>query len=189
MNYITDETEILVFEVNSLYERLGRLRDQRRRRGIRYPLEVALTMIIMAKLAGEDEAHGMATWLKEREGEICRLLCFGRRTTPAASTIGRILAQAVCAVELDEMVGRYLQHMRAGSATVGTCQKRYRLVVTLDGKTLRGTIPVGQSQGLHLLAAYLPGEEVVLMQVEVAGKEKDYGRLFEEIMALEEQLG
>jgi predicted transposase YbfD/YdcC len=46
-------------------------------------------------------------------------------------------------------------------------------LVTLDGKTLRGTIPRGQSQGVHLLAAYLPDEGVVLMQVAVGHKENE----------------
>jgi hypothetical protein len=40
----------------------------------------------------------------------------------------------------------------------------------LDGKTLRGTIPAGQSQGVHLLAAYVPEQGVVLMQMQVGEK-------------------
>jgi predicted transposase YbfD/YdcC len=43
----------------------------------------------------------------------------------------------------------------------------------LDGKTLRGTIPAGQSHGVHLLAAYLPEEGWVLMQMEVQGHENE----------------
>jgi hypothetical protein len=30
------------------------------------------------------------------------------------------------------------------------------IMLTLDGKTLRGTIPVGQNRGVHLLTAFLP---------------------------------
>ena len=49
-----------------------------------------------------------------------------------------------------------------------------RLVqVTIDGKTLRGSIAAGQTRGTHLLAAYLLGEGVVLAQVEVDGKENE----------------
>jgi predicted transposase YbfD/YdcC len=46
-------------------------------------------------------------------------------------------------------------------------------LVCIDGKTLRGTIPAGQSQGVHLLAAYMPEEGWVLMQVEVQGHENE----------------
>lgn len=47
------------------------------------------------------------------------------------------------------------------------------VLITIDGKVLRGTIPAGGTQGGHLLAAYLPEEGVVLAQVEVDSKEKE----------------
>ena len=42
--------------------------------------------------------------------------------------------------------------------------------VTIDGKVLRGSIAVGQTRGVHLLAAYVPDEGWVLAQVEVDGE-------------------
>jgi predicted transposase YbfD/YdcC len=48
--------------------------------------------------------------------------------------------------------------------------RRGSIQVCLEGKTLRGTIPAGQSQGVHLMAAYLPKQGVVLMQMEVGEK-------------------
>jgi len=45
--------------------------------------------------------------------------------------------------------------------------------INLDGKSLRGTIKAGQTQGLHLLAAYLPDEGIVLCQIEVGSKENE----------------
>jgi Transposase DDE domain len=42
----------------------------------------------------------------------------------------------------------------------------------LDGKSVRGTITAEDPFGLHLLAAYLPGEGVVLMQM-VVEKDKE----------------
>ena len=57
-------------------------------------------------------------------------------------------------------------------------------LVVIDGKTLRGSMPAGRSRGVHLMAAYLPGEGVVLAQVEVEGKEheiKAASRLLEAI--------
>ncbi len=38
---------------------------------------------------------------------------------------------------------------------------------------MRGTIPAGHSQGVHLLAAYWPEEGWVLFQVEVGNKENE----------------
>jgi len=44
------------------------------------------------------------------------------------------------------------------------------VLISLDGKTLRGSIPAGRTSGIHLLAAYLPHEGIVLAQVAVAAK-------------------
>jgi hypothetical protein len=43
----------------------------------------------------------------------------------------------------------------------------------VDGKTLRGTIPLGQTRGVHLVAAYLPEQGVVLAQLQVDTKENE----------------
>jgi hypothetical protein len=43
----------------------------------------------------------------------------------------------------------------------------------MDGKVMRGTIPVGQTQVVHLLILYLPEHGVVLMQVEVEAGENE----------------
>jgi hypothetical protein len=43
------------------------------------------------------------------------------------------------------------------------------MVPTIDGKVLRGTRDEEQN-GVYLLAAYLPAEGLVLLEVEVAGK-------------------
>jgi hypothetical protein len=56
---------------------------------------------------------------------------------------------------------------------VAEVPERGSLQVVLDGKTLRGTIPAGQTQGVHLLAAYRPQDGVVLLQVEVGATENE----------------
>jgi predicted transposase YbfD/YdcC len=44
------------------------------------------------------------------------------------------------------------------------------VLIAIDGKTVRGTISPSHAQGEHLLAAYLPEEGVVLMQVATGSK-------------------
>jgi predicted transposase YbfD/YdcC len=61
-------------------------------------------------------------------------------------------------------LNRFLHEAYGGLVTV---------LVSIDGKTMRGTIPTGQTQGVHLLAAYLPEEGVVLMQISVGTKENE----------------
>ncbi len=52
----------LVIDVTSLYGWLQRLPDHRDPRGVRYPLPDVLTLMVLAKLAGEDQPAGIAHW-------------------------------------------------------------------------------------------------------------------------------
>lgn len=47
------------------------------------------------------------------------------------------------------------------------------ILVVIDGKTRQDTIPKGKTQGVHLLAAYLPEDGIVLLQVAVESKENE----------------
>jgi predicted transposase YbfD/YdcC len=156
--------EAFFFDVGSLYEHLQSLTDRRNPKGVRYPLAVALVFIILAKLAGEQEPRGIAQWIALRKDLLREALHLARDTTPAAITYSRILGKAVEVAELQQAISRFL---RSGP-------KAERAVeINMDGKALRGTIPSGQTRGVHLLAAYLPDAGVVLMQMAVASKDNE----------------
>jgi hypothetical protein len=73
--------------------------------------------------------------------------------------------QAVISIEeLEKLLGDYLYETYGGQQSQ---------LVTMDGKTMRGTIPKGSTQGSHLMAAYLPEEGIVLKQVAVDSKENE----------------
>jgi predicted transposase YbfD/YdcC len=147
------------FPVESLRAVLQKLEDPRKAKGIRYGLVDLLTLLILAKLGGEDELKGMAEWVRLREATLLRLLNIGRSRLPHRTTYDRVLAQ-LDAPAFDQLTGRFFAESNAGESWS----------ITLDGKVLRGTIPGGQTQGTHLLAAYLPERGVVLMQMEVDTK-------------------
>lgn len=153
-----------VFHLNSLYAHFEDVTDQRQARGIRYPLPEALTLITLAKLGGEDGPTGMAQWLEHRAETLVEALALERETMPHRVTISRILGHAVPVEELEQVLQRYFD---------AQAQLSQAVVIAIDGKTLRGTIPAGQTQGLHLLAAYLPEEGLVLMEVEVETKHNE----------------
>lgn len=173
MNDSMNEDGRVLFDVGSLYDRLQTLEDQRARRGVRYPLPIIIVMVLLAKLAGEDTPHGIAEWLKHRGDSLCRALGFKRGTTPHATTLSRVLGGAVVVEALDRLIGEYLSAIQDGSASNDSSQEQLLEILTIDGKTLRGTIPRGQSQGVHLLAAYLPAQGIVLMQMAVDQKENE----------------
>lgn len=157
-------SEGFVFEVGSLFEALLPLHDQRDARGLRYALVTVLVFVVLAKLAGEDGLRGIAQWVAERKDSLATLLGLAKAQAPYYTTYARILAHAVRVDEFEQVVGHFF-------ATLP--QTGQPVELALDGKTLRGTIPLGQTRGVHLLAAYLPCEGLVLMQVEVESHENE----------------
>ena len=104
---------------------------------------------------------GMAEWVRLREQALLRLLKVNRKRLPHQTTYERVLAE-LDVDELEQVTGNFFARQVGDTITV-----------TLDGKVLRGTIPPGETQGVHLLAAYVPEQGVVLMQVEVESKENE----------------
>jgi predicted transposase YbfD/YdcC len=156
--------EALVFELNSLYAWLLKLTDGRKRRGIRYPLTLILLMVILAKLGGEDGPKGMAEWLKLRIDFLVSHLKLCRASVPHPVTISRVLGLAVDIQQFENLISAFFRSLPgAGQSSL----------VTMDGKTIRSTIPLGEGRGQHLLAVYLPEEGLVLMQIEVDLKENE----------------
>lgn len=164
MNYSTlvdsfqQDTDGTVFDFGSLYERLGGLDDSRKRRGRRYELAVILSGILLAKLAGEDKPEGIAEWVQLRSAFFVDIFHLTRDTMPCAMTYRRVLAEAITISELDQLTREYLLSWPGAGQS---------LQIALDGKTARGVLAQDQTRAIHLLAAYLPHEGIVLMQLEV----------------------
>jgi hypothetical protein len=149
-----------VIDVGSLYAAFCELPDLRKARGKRYRLETILTLIVLAKVCGEDKPSGIAEWAKYRLEWLCEVLKLERKTMPHRSSYERILEQVVSWEKLELLVSRVLSG------------KRYfgkQVLVAIDGKVLRGTLNEKQ-EGVSLLAAYLPGEGIVLLEVGIEGK-------------------
>jgi predicted transposase YbfD/YdcC len=155
-----------LFAVGALGERLAAVTDRRRARGTRYPLGVVLLLMVLAKLGGEDRPSGIADWVKYRQAALTRALGLGWPRMPHHTTYRRVLAHAVDGEQLDAVVGAFFRTL----PDVG-----HSVVVSIDGKTVRGTIPAGASRGEHLLAAYLPQEGIVLLQVAAGDKGNEIG--------------
>ena len=64
----------LVFSVRSLNSYLAKLKDSRKRRGIRYSVATILVILILAKLCGQNKAYGIADWAQERSDFLINAL-------------------------------------------------------------------------------------------------------------------
>jgi predicted transposase YbfD/YdcC len=153
-----------VIELGSLYAALAQVHDLRDPRGVRYSLVTILVFILLAKLAGENFLSGIADWVKYRIEPLSEMLHLQKRRAPHGSTFGRILAFALEVHEFETIVHEFFTQLpQAGRSSV----------INLDGKKLRGTIPAGRTQGLYLMAAFLPDEGWVLLQIEVLPGENE----------------
>lgn len=167
MNNTTIEIENntgTIFDLSNLYEQLDQVPDNRKARGKRYSLAILLLVVIIAKLSGEDTPTGISEWAKLRQNELKAFFNYHREIKPGHNTIRRMMVSSLKEEELQKYIRRYLHQSYGGQQSI---------LIVIDGKTLRGTIPAGKTQGVHLLAAYLPDEGVVLLQIEVERKENE----------------
>ena len=110
--------------------------------------------------------EAIADWAQLRAADLAHLFGLARTTMPHARTWGRILAYAVDPTALEALLGQFFRPLQR----VGEIPAPGSIVLAIDGKTLRGTIPLGQTQGVHLVAAYLPDQGVTIAQLAVDQK-------------------
>jgi len=171
MQYSTLNLEVripdqpLIFSADSLYAYLQDLEDKRACRGRLYELAPVLFIALLAKLMGQNQLEAIADWAKLRARELGQLLGLKRPTMPHKTTWGRILGGAVDMATVEALVSEFFaEHLAAEIPARGS------LIVNLDGKTLRGTIPKGQTNGIHLMALFVPEYGIVLAQLAVEQK-------------------
>lgn len=159
---ITGQTTAFKFE--HLEEYLRQIPDTRAKKGRIYPLSLVLTYILMAKMAGQDKPTAICSWIRERKEALLERIETRHQRVPCLNTYRTILDEVVDEQEMGKVFRNYLRE------TYGGQESKF---ITIDGKSMRGTIPKGETQGVHLLSAYLPEEGVVLGQVEVESKENE----------------
>lgn len=155
----------LTIDLTALVTCLATVPDQRKRRGVRYPLAMLLAIAVLAKLCGSSQVHAIADWAHERATELARLFARPRARMPHPTTWSRVLGHGVAAAAIETAVAALLQ-----PPATATVPPRASQQVAIDGKTLRGTIPTGATQGVHVVTAYHVTNRVPLVQVAVTTK-------------------
>jgi len=159
-----ERSETVVINIEDLRRRFEKLTDKRQNQGKIYPLSYLLIVIFLAKLSGQHTPTGITEWIRLRQMELLQALAIHWPPAPSLNTIRRTLADSVLATELQAACRQFLHEAYGGQQTQ---------LVTIDGKTMRGTIAKGSTQGVHLLSAYLPEEGVTLAQEAVTNKENE----------------
>jgi predicted transposase YbfD/YdcC len=170
MNVITvtvtplGQNQSVSINVTELLEHLSRVPDQRKPRGVRYPLAVLLVIAVLAKLCGQSQVHALAHWAHVRAPELAALFGLTRARMPHPTTWTRILGYRVAADAIEDALRPLLV---TPSAHVPTRASRQ---IALDGKTLRGSSPPDAKTKVHLVSTYQVERGVPLLQVKVGTK-------------------
>jgi predicted transposase YbfD/YdcC len=170
-------------ECSGLLTALARVPDPRDPRGVRYPLSAVLAVAVCAVMAGASSFAAITDWLHDLDEHGRTRLGFGD-TVPAGTTMWRLLIRLDPTLLAGVLAGWL--HTRTGRA--GPAPRRYRRVIAVDGKTLRGA-RLGDGRQVHLLAALDTATGIVLAQVTVATKSNEITSFAPLLDAVEAVLG
>jgi hypothetical protein len=130
-----------------LLHALSAVPDPRSPRGLRYPLAGLLAVAVCAVMAGATSVTAIADWLHDLD-DIARARLGFRRGVPATTTMWRLLIR----LDADLLATILAGWLRTRTRPAASRQPRYRQVIAVDGKTLRGARRPDGSQ-VHLLSA------------------------------------
>jgi hypothetical protein len=147
----------------TLVEVLAELPDPRDPRGRIHPLVSVLSLAIVATLSGCRSLAAISQFGRDRGAAFAHALGFRRGKTPAPSTLSELFRD-LDAEALDRLIGRWLASRHAAGWDV----------VTLDGKTVRGSRDGDDAPAVHLLAAYAPQAAAVIGQLRVDAKTNEH---------------
>lgn len=168
-------------DAHSLYAAFEQVNDGRKKRGKRYALPLLLTLLLLARWAGETEIKAAAEWVRHRNDWICEQLPFTRKTVPCTGTYLYALNK-IEPEELTKIVAQCLTKAeaskRCGEEPSRLCNqdgRQQRQHLALDGKTLRGTLKhlSPDQSSVHLLSLYEVKTGMVVAQRAMAEKENE----------------
>ena len=145
-----------------LLDLLAQVPDPRKRRGRRHPLAGLLAVGIAAVIAGSRSFAAIGQWAADAGPEV--LAALGAARGPAEESTFRRAFALVSPDVLDRVLGAWLwtRAVQAGG----------RLVIAIDGKTVRGAKDK-DGKAPHLVAALAHGIGAVLGQVAVDAKSNE----------------
>src|SRR5690348_18495217 len=131
----------------SIYRAFEHIEDGRHKRGVRYSVALILTLIVLGKAAGMTTLAGVAEWVRLRAGWLRQVLPGTRKSFPCAATYSNVLRE-VDAEQVRQVINDWLTRVAASQRCdeepsrlmESGSQRKARVHVALDGKTLHGTL-------------------------------------------------
>jgi len=147
-----------ILGASGLFKRLGQVIDPRKPRGVRHPMRCVLAIAACAVLSLARSFAEIAEWAAQLSPEQLRRFGSRRDDVPSERTFRRVLG-TLDAAALDRVIGSWAEQ---------NCEELER-ALAIDGKALRGSAD-GDGKPVHLFAALLHAEGVVVAQMAVPDK-------------------
>lgn len=171
-------------QLQSVYQVLCGVPDKRKARGKRYEAGLVLTLLLLAKMAGEQTMLGIAEWVRLRQEPLRNLLAL--RRLPCANTYRYVCEQVDAEVLNQRLAALFAQPGTAGqppaaasaataSAAAAPAARQANSLrhLACDGKTLRGSYRLtanGSQQAQAVLGIYDPGGGQMVAMLPIEGK-------------------
>jgi DDE_Tnp_1-associated/Transposase DDE domain len=156
----------------SLIEVLAEVPDPRSRHGRVHPWPAILALTVLAMLRGCRGPVAIAQFGRDYGLPLAPALGFTRGQTPAASCLSDLFSR-LDAVAFEAALTRGMRSRAPAPAAPAGPTAPEKEPLAIDGKTLRGSRD-GAVPGQHLVAAYAPLVEAVLVQVRVDAKTNEH---------------
>lgn len=184
MNYTTliEPLETLnESDAHSLYATFEQITDGRSKRGVRYPLALLLTLIVLAKLTGEVTMSGVVDWVRLRHDWLTQVLGLTHTRLPCFSTYTyalKKLALLTCTTIISAALTRLETTRRCADEPSRLLSQEGHATtehLAFDGTALRGTNghDAAHQPPVHLCAFYEVATGNVVAQREVCKKENE----------------
>ncbi len=164
-------------EIHSLYRAFQALADPRKKKGKRYELALVLTLLVLAKLAGETSLSAATHWIRLRKEWLAEQLRLKRADMPCQNTYRSVLAQ-LDAAEVGRLLATFFTRWESQRRC---CDEPSRLLlqegrqdkahIAIDGKTMRAT--TSTQEKVHLLSWYEVSTGFVLAHTQVGDKQNE----------------
>jgi len=153
----------IVYSLGSLYDRFQRISDPRKAKGKRYSLVTLLVLIFLAKLSNQDTPVEIADWAKNHAEELVKLLNLRHSWMPHHNTYRRVFQEIISEEEFERLMEAYHQPRTEEAGGI----------LSVDGKSLRGTRIADQERSDHVISIYDGQSQCVLAQEVVDTKENE----------------
>lgn len=166
-------------EMKSWYAALQQISDGRKKRGVRYSVALVVSLLLLAKLAGETSISRAAHWVRLREKELLTSLPVKLSRLPCLGTYLSVL-QHLDGEEVTRVLREYFTRLTSPKQTTASptqeqlqAHQQPTRQVAMDGKTMRGTWKHERADQarVHVLAMHEVQTGTVLAQRQVYEKE------------------